>query len=135
MPSLAINLKHLASNRTASEAEFTSASARTRPKSRHDPSRISNLKETAVHTHESMGGALTDRTHQRLQSIERAGYPKECFINGFEFPPSRESGSGKRSISKVGTTLESVAPHGGVLNFYGTKRHVSRSIETSNERV
>ena len=72
MPSLAINLKHLVNNRTSTESEFTSASARTRPKSRHEPGRIINVKDTAaviLHENNGAGGALTDRTHQRLKNM------------------------------------------------------------------
>ena len=72
MPSLALNLKHLVNNRTSTESDFTSASARTRPKSRHEPGRIINVKDTAaviLHENNGVGGALTDRTHQRLKSI------------------------------------------------------------------
>ena len=57
-------------------------------------------------------------------------------MTGFEFPPSRESASGKRANSKILSALESVAPPvSGMLNFYGTKKNGSRSIESSNERV
>lgn len=57
-------------------------------------------------------------------------------MTGFEFPPSRESASGKRSNSKMMSALESVAPPvSGMLNFYGTKKTMSRSIESSSERV
>ena len=73
MPSLALNLNKLVSNRTSTEGDF--ASTRARPKSRHEQRAvahggISNLKETPSDAGMiAGGGALTDRSHHRFSSL------------------------------------------------------------------